>query len=347
MAKGKEKSGSKAAASAVKSKSKTSEKAITKETPAKSNPKSFKSKETVSSSEGEDSESESVSKSASSASSDSDPDSDSDSDSASDSETSSSESDSSATSAKNSKKRKASPPPSPPSESIPPIYSLPLNSTPLPTTTPTSTNPFLPNNLQGKQLFLITTPSHIPLSAFSNQRFPLSSLTTGDPFLTHASHRYGLRSDEEGLSSSTGLNLLTPLPSTNDGRYGVSSVAITKSLHLTIAPPAPLAALTSKAMQPKAVRAQPEGLQMRYHPFGAGPPIPGENRFGGVDGENEVGQVIREVNQSAGRDVEMGGMENADSSRKRRKTDAEKKRKKKDKDEKSEKKHKARKSKTD
>ena len=78
---------------------------------------------------------------------------------------------------------------------------------------------------------------------------------------------------------------------------------------------------------------------MRYHPFGAGPPIPGENHFGGVDGEGEVGQVLREVNQSVGRDVEIGEIEDRDSRRKRRKTDAgDGKRKKKDRSEKSEKK---------
>lgn len=87
---------------------------------------------------------------------------------------------------------------------------------------------------------------------------------------------------------------------------------------------------------------------MRYHPFGAGPSIPGENQFGGVDGEEEVGQVIREVSRSGAEDVEIGGMEDGDSSRKRRKTDAEEgKRKKKIQGEKSEKKHKNKKSKTD
>ena len=87
---------------------------------------------------------------------------------------------------------------------------------------------------------------------------------------------------------------------------------------------------------------------MRYHPFGAGPSIPGGNHFGGIDGEEEVGQVIREVSGSGAGDVEMGGMEDGDSSRKRRKTETgEGKRKKKDKGGKSEKKHKDKKSKTD
>ncbi|KAF8431849.1 DNA-directed RNA polymerase I subunit RPA34.5-domain-containing protein [Terfezia claveryi] len=352
MVKDKEKSSLKAVADAVKSKSKTSEKALTKETPAKSKPKGFKSKETVSSSEGEgedsesESESESELESASSASSasNSDSGSDSGSDLASDSESSSSELGFSSGPTEKSIKQKLSPPPSAPSESLPPTYSLPPNSTPLSTTTLTSTNPFLPKNLHRKQLFLITAPSHIPPSTLHNHRLPFSSLTTGDPFLTHASHRYGLRSDED--DTPTGLILLTPLPGTKDGHYGVSSVPITKSLHLTIVPPAPLAVLTGN-IQPKAVRTQPEGLQMRYHPFGAGPSIPGENQFGGVDGEG-VGQVIREVSRSGAGDVEIGGMENGDSSRKRRKTDTgEGKRKKKNQGEKSEKKHKDKKSKTD
>lgn len=180
---------------------------------------------------------------------------------------------------------------------LPAIFPLPPDFKPLQTTSSTSTSPFAKTNLSGKNLWLITCPSHIPLSSLSGTRVPFSQLTTGEPFLEHEGLKYGLCPNSDNSDGSgVGMNLLVPLPgTTTDGSYRVSNVRFQRALRLTAAPPALLQNDSEKAVkgpQKKHVHTQPEGLLMRYQPFGAGPTLPGGNIFGG---DSEFGVNVMEL----------------------------------------------------
>lgn len=80
------------------------------------------------------------------------------------------------------------------------------------------------------------------------------------------------------------MNLLVPVSgSTTDGSYAVSTVRVERSFRLTAAPPVLLQNSSENSPQKKQVRTQPEGLRMRYQPFGSGPTLPGGDIFGGDD----------------------------------------------------------------
>ncbi|KAI5790614.1 DNA-directed RNA polymerase I subunit RPA34.5-domain-containing protein [Peziza echinospora] len=177
------------------------------------------------------------------------------------------------------------------------------------------------------------------LSAATPTTFPSAALRTGQPVLEYKSTRYGLTADdagdsadendddaeaEEGSSSTTkknakdvvsGLSILIPREGPK-GRYKVASIPITKSLHLTT--PAPNTSTPTHLIQPslpefsaatasislrptRPPRDQPEGLKMRFHPFGAGAPIPGDDIFGGE-------KSITTIAIDADSDIDMGGV---------------------------------------
>ena len=131
-----------------------------------------------------------------------------------------------------------------------------------------------PSNLQGKQIWHITAPESIPISLV--KKVPIQNIGNGASVLEHHGAKYGLvpESDVEQCSSRALL-----LPSTQNNNYRLSKTNIIKTLHLQ-----QLVSLPSHAPEPavhpnhsasasdsykKTPHPQPEGLRMRYHPFGA------------------------------------------------------------------------------
>lgn len=131
-----------------------------------------------------------------------------------------------------------------------------------------------PSNLKGKQIWHITVPNSVPISLV--EEVSTQSIGNGASILEHQGAQYGLvpESDVEQCSSRALL-----LPSTQTNNYRPSKTNIIKTLHLQ-----QLVSLPSHAPEPavnpshpasatdsykKTPRPQPEGLRMRYYPFGA------------------------------------------------------------------------------
>ena len=130
-------------------------------------------------------------------------------------------------------------------------------------------NMFSPTNLAGKEIWHITTPSSVPISSI--KEVSQQSIISRSSVLTYNGSEYGLIPDlgtEEALL----------LPSAEDNNYKSHSVATIRSLHLEqiVSLPhhvlSPAKSTTLSAPIPQAYKrepcAQPEGLKMRYHPFG-------------------------------------------------------------------------------
>lgn len=131
-----------------------------------------------------------------------------------------------------------------------------------------------PSNLQGKQIWHITVPESVPISLV--KEVSTQDIGNGAPIVEHHGAKYGLV-PESGVEQSSSRALL--LPSTQTNSYQSSKTNIIKTLHLQ-----QLVSLPSLASEPavhpsgspsapesyrKTPRQQPEGLRMRYRPFGA------------------------------------------------------------------------------
>ena len=129
---------------------------------------------------------------------------------------------------------------------------------------------FSPSNLQGKQIWHITVPCAVPIS--SVKEVAAQSVQNGTSILSHEDAHYGLIPEAEGEAAKD--LLLLPFPKTND--YRDAHIKIARTLHIRQLVRLPklshgLDGLPNSATKPpakKAVRQQPEGLRMRYHPFG-------------------------------------------------------------------------------
>lgn len=131
-----------------------------------------------------------------------------------------------------------------------------------------------PSNLRGKQIWHVTVPQSVPISLV--KEVSTQNIGNGVSILEYHGAEYGLvpESDVEQCSSRALL-----LPSTQTNNYQPSKTNIIKTLHLQ-----QIVSLPSHAPEPavnpnhtasaadsykKTPRPQPEGLRMRYHPFGA------------------------------------------------------------------------------
>lgn len=175
-------------------------------------------------------------------------------------------------------------------------------------------------NLQGKQIWHITAPSKVPLSSLTE--LALSSISSGEPVVTHNNISYILGEDKASSAEST--TLLAPL---KDG-YKKLQPKVTRTLHLQQKIDLPnLSSLQASqvtgsnaagdvAQAPvSTVRPQPKGLRMRYKPPGFGKGRPGKigsgSESGGEDEESgptfqfpkTLGQHGIEVKQTG--DLEM------------------------------------------
>lgn len=130
------------------------------------------------------------------------------------------------------------------------------------------------SNLQSKQIWHITAPESVPISLV--KEISTQNIGNGAPILEYHGAKYGLVPESEAEQAS-GRALLLPSIQTNNYRSSRNNVI--KTLHLQ-----QLFSLPSHALEPaihpnrsasasdsykKMPRQQPEGLRMRYRPFGA------------------------------------------------------------------------------
>ena len=131
-----------------------------------------------------------------------------------------------------------------------------------------------PSNLQGKQIWHITVPESVPISSI--KEVPSHSIGNGASILEHHGAEYGLV-PESDIDQRSNRALL--LPSIRTNNYQPLKTNILKTLHLQqiVSLPRPAARPASprnRLASPsdsyrKTPRQQPEGLRMRYRPFGA------------------------------------------------------------------------------
>lgn len=130
-----------------------------------------------------------------------------------------------------------------------------------------------PSNLQGKQIWHITTPESVPISLV--KEVSTEDIGNGTSILEYHGAKYGLIPESEAEQASSRALLL---PYTQTNNYQPSKTTIIKTLHLQ-----QLVSLPNHALEPavhpnrsasasesyrKTPRQQPEGLRMRYRPFG-------------------------------------------------------------------------------
>ena len=128
---------------------------------------------------------------------------------------------------------------------------------------------FSPTNLAGKEIWHITAPSSVPISSI--KEMSQQSILARSSILSYEGSNYGLIPN-----SSTDEALL--LPSAEDNDYKSHNAAALQTFHLQQIVSLPYHALSpaksSSQSAPipqaykRAPREQPEGLKMRYHPFG-------------------------------------------------------------------------------
>ena len=128
---------------------------------------------------------------------------------------------------------------------------------------------FSPTKLAGKEIWHITAPSSVPISSI--KEVSQQSILSRSSILSYKGSNYGLIPD-----SSTDEALL--LPSAEDNDYKSHNAATIQSFHLQQIVSLPYHALSPEKSsnesapipqaRKRAPREQPEGLRMRYHPFG-------------------------------------------------------------------------------
>lgn len=143
-------------------------------------------------------------------------------------------------------------------------------------------NPFSDRNLAGKELWFITAPVAAPLSKLTVVN--LADIAAGVPTLqTGSGKQYCMRSNNVEEEEAEGIELAL-----HDGRSGyrigrivprplvgvgveliwTASKKIVRSFQVVEALPTPATAAVTANSQPKPVRAQPDGLWMRFKPIG-------------------------------------------------------------------------------
>ncbi|KAL9628163.1 MAG: hypothetical protein Q9204_006070, partial [Flavoplaca sp. TL-2023a] len=130
-------------------------------------------------------------------------------------------------------------------------------------------------SLQGKQIWYITAPASVPLSLIKD--VSIRNVTARTSILSYKTAEYGLIEQPNG---EKGEKLLL-IPSTENIGYRPLGTHIEKTFHLQQLVELPASAqrnrvaangaITARKTHVKMVRQQPEGLRMRYHPFGEEP----------------------------------------------------------------------------
>ncbi|KAL8844417.1 MAG: hypothetical protein Q9176_001327 [Flavoplaca citrina] len=130
-------------------------------------------------------------------------------------------------------------------------------------------------SLPGKQIWYITAPASVPLSLIKD--VSIRNDTARASILSDKTAEYGLIEEPNG---ENGENLLL-IPSPENIGYRPLGTRIEKTFHLQQLVELPASAqrnrvadngaITAPKTHVKMVRQQPEGLRMRYHPFGEEP----------------------------------------------------------------------------
>ena len=126
-----------------------------------------------------------------------------------------------------------------------------------------------PTNLEGKEIWHIAAPSSVPISTI--KELSQQQILSRSSILSYKGSDYGLIP-----ASSTNEALL--LPSAEDNQYKSHNAATIQSLHLQQIVSLPYHAVSPAKSSNQSVpttqaykrppREQPQGLKMRYHPFG-------------------------------------------------------------------------------
>ena len=128
---------------------------------------------------------------------------------------------------------------------------------------------FSPANLTGKEIWHIVAPSSVPISTI--KELSQQKILSRSSILSYRGSDYGLISDSS-------INEALLLPSAEDNEYKSHNAAPIKSFHLQQIVSLPYHAISpakssdesvpTPQVHKRAPRQQPEGLRMRYHPFG-------------------------------------------------------------------------------
>lgn len=185
-------------------------------------------------------------------------------------------------------------------------------------------------DVQGKQVWHITAPANLPISALTE--VALDSIQSGKPVLSHKGSDYVL-SEDKGATTGNATVVLLP---EKDG-YKPISQPVSKTFHLRqhIALPNINEKQTSEKTGSNAagdvarpavyaVRPQPKGMRMRYRPpgFGAGDP----GRIGsGSESESEAEPVGKEATLQFPKQPEATGHKKDKKEKKEKKDKKEKK----------------------
>ncbi|KAL8858397.1 MAG: hypothetical protein Q9178_005078 [Gyalolechia marmorata] len=126
--------------------------------------------------------------------------------------------------------------------------------------------------LQGKQIWYITAPASVPFSSI--KEVSTRQIAEGGSILSYKGAEYGLMPEVDTGQKEK----LLLVPSPEDNHYRLAGAQIEKTLHLQQLVKGPASThregvLTNGATKApkthvKMVRQQPEGLRMRYQPFG-------------------------------------------------------------------------------
>lgn len=153
-------------------------------------------------------------------------------------------------------------------------------------------------DLQGKQVWHITAPANLPISALAD--VALDSIQSGKPIMSHKGIDY-VMSEDKGAQSGNATLVLLP---EKDG-YKPISQPVSKTFHLrqhVVLPNLGEKPTSSKAGSNAAgdvstsavgvIRPQPKGMKMRYRPPGFGSGDPGAI---GSDSESDAEPVGKEA----------------------------------------------------
>jgi len=122
---------------------------------------------------------------------------------------------------------------------------------------------FAPMNLEGKQIWHITTPASVPIT--SVHAIPIQKTQDGSSILSHKGTDYGLVPDTADSVSSEHTLLF---PSSRGNEYRSTTIPISSTLHLRQLLNLPSHTADASHITPRPRNEQPEGLKMRFQPFG-------------------------------------------------------------------------------
>ncbi|PUU83556.1 DNA-directed RNA polymerase I subunit RPA34.5-domain-containing protein [Tuber borchii] len=176
-----------------------------------------------------------------------------------------------------------------------PVIPPPTDFLRLPSPPSSSGNPFSPKNLAGKELWLISAPSSAPLSKLRSVN-AADVLDNAQVLGTSSGRRFSVRETDEGA----GVQVLVP-----DGRGGylLGGRSITKSVQFfETLPDRKALEKRRERVVAKSVRAQPDGLKMRFKPMGY---VGDQDEDGMPDAvEPEISEPVRKKKRREGGEEE-------------------------------------------